>query len=212
LQAGNANYHGQGIVQSFTVNLATPTITWPAPSAITFGSALGSPQLNATASVPGTFVYSPPAGTVLPAGTGQTLSVTFTPTASNDYSSVTANTAISVTLPPTPVGNPGGSGTPNLTLTTKLSRNVQNAIVGTVTIANNGTGAAQSVVLKVANIGSTAGSPLPQSVGSIAAGSVAQITVTFPASVGVSGAGNSLTLSGTYTGGTFQSAMRILLP
>jgi len=33
-----------------------------------YGTALGATQLNATASVPGTFVYAPPAGTVLNAG------------------------------------------------------------------------------------------------------------------------------------------------
>ena len=36
-------------------------------------------QLNAAADVPGTFVFTPPAGTVLQAGAGQTLSVQFTP-------------------------------------------------------------------------------------------------------------------------------------
>ena len=46
------------------------------------------PQLDATASVPGKFVYSPAAGKVLTAGT-QTLSVTFTPTDHFDYSSAT---------------------------------------------------------------------------------------------------------------------------
>ena len=52
-------------------------ITWNAPAAITYGAALSSTQLNATADVPGAFVYSPAAGTVLKAGT-QTLSVVFT--------------------------------------------------------------------------------------------------------------------------------------
>src|SRR5205809_4507977 len=37
-------------------------------------------QLNATATVTGTFAYTPAAGTVLSAGSGQMLSVTFTPT------------------------------------------------------------------------------------------------------------------------------------
>ena len=64
---------------------ATPTITWPTPADITYGTALGATQLNATASVPGTFVYTPAAGTVLNAGRGQTLSVTFTPTDAANY-------------------------------------------------------------------------------------------------------------------------------
>ena len=49
---------------------ATPTITWATPADITYGTALSATQLNATASVPGTFVYTPVAGTVLNAGVG----------------------------------------------------------------------------------------------------------------------------------------------
>src|SRR5262249_16140584 len=46
----------------------TPTITWPATTAITYGTALGPAQLNATTGVPGAFTYTPPAGTVFNAG------------------------------------------------------------------------------------------------------------------------------------------------
>ena len=53
-----------------TVTKATPSITWPTPATIVYGTALSATQLNATASVPGTFVYTPAAGTVLPAGAG----------------------------------------------------------------------------------------------------------------------------------------------
>ena len=69
---------------------ATPTITWATPADITYGTALGATQLNATASVPGTFVYTPAAGTVLNAGAAQTLSVTFTPTDAANYTTATA--------------------------------------------------------------------------------------------------------------------------
>ena len=67
-----------------TVNKAMPVITWPTPTAITYGTPLSATQLDAILSVPGTCVYTPPAGTVLPAGT-QTLSVTCTPTDTTDY-------------------------------------------------------------------------------------------------------------------------------
>src|ERR1019366_7630048 len=77
------------------VNRATPSITWPAPSPITFGTALSAAQLNATANVPGTFVYSPAAGTVLGAGT-QTLSTTFTPTDTADYGTASASVMLVV--------------------------------------------------------------------------------------------------------------------
>ena len=66
-----------------------PTITWTAPAAIAYGAALSATQLNATANVPGTFAYTPAAGTVLKAGT-QTLSAVFTPADTSAYSSATA--------------------------------------------------------------------------------------------------------------------------
>ena len=71
-------------------------ITWPPPAAITYPTPLGAAQLNATANVPGTFVYTPPAGTVLNAGPAQVLSVTFTPDDGVDYASATASVTINV--------------------------------------------------------------------------------------------------------------------
>ena len=76
--------------------LTMPLITWPVPAAILSGTALGAGQLDATASVPGTFVYNPPAGTVLPLGNLQTLSVTFTPNDTVDYTAAAASNSISV--------------------------------------------------------------------------------------------------------------------
>jgi hypothetical protein len=73
---------------------ASSTISWSAPADITYGTALSATQLNATANVPGTFVYSPVAGTVLNAGANQTLSVTFTPTDAANYTGATATTTI----------------------------------------------------------------------------------------------------------------------
>jgi len=62
----------------------TPTVTWAAPAAITYPAPLTAAQLNATANLPGTFVYTPALGTVLNAG-NQTLSVTYTPADSTDF-------------------------------------------------------------------------------------------------------------------------------
>lgn len=80
---------------TYTVSQATPVITWAGPAAITYGTPLGAGQLNATANVPGTFVYTPAAGTVLTAGT-QTLSVTFTPTDTTDYTGASASVQLTV--------------------------------------------------------------------------------------------------------------------
>jgi YD repeat-containing protein len=76
--------------------LAVPVITWPTPAAISYGTLLSATQLDATANVPGTFAYTPPTGAVLPVGIGQTLSVTFTPTDTINYTTATASTAITV--------------------------------------------------------------------------------------------------------------------
>jgi hypothetical protein len=80
---------------SLTVNKATPLITWAMPAAITYGTALSRAQLNATASVPGTFVYNPLAGSIPATGT-DTLSVTFTPTDTTDNTTTTATVVLTV--------------------------------------------------------------------------------------------------------------------
>jgi hypothetical protein len=82
---------------TLTVGQAAPTMSWTNPAPITFGTPLGSAQLNATASVPGTFVYSPTNGTVLSAGTNQ-LNVIFTPTDATDYT--TASAAVTLAVQP----------------------------------------------------------------------------------------------------------------
>jgi YVTN family beta-propeller protein len=95
---------------SLTVNKATPSITWATPAAITYGTALSSTQLNATASyngatLAGTFAYLPVSGTVLGAGS-QTLSATFTPTDTTDYATATATVTLTVHSPPVIVLQP----------------------------------------------------------------------------------------------------------
>jgi hypothetical protein len=78
-----------------TANSATPLITWAIPAAIPYGTALSVTQLNASATVAGTYAYSPAAGTVLTAGP-HTLSVTFTPSDATDYTTATASVPIMV--------------------------------------------------------------------------------------------------------------------
>src|SRR5271154_4453066 len=73
----------------------TPAISWRTPAAISYGTALSSTQLNATANVAGTFTYKPAAGTVLKVGT-QTLSAVFTPTDTKTYSAATASVQLTV--------------------------------------------------------------------------------------------------------------------
>jgi subtilase family serine protease len=77
----------------------TPAVRWTAPSAVVYGTALGSSQLDAAASVPGTFAYNPAAGAVLYAGS-KVLSVVFTPNDTFDYNVATASVAQVVTPAP----------------------------------------------------------------------------------------------------------------
>jgi hypothetical protein len=82
-----------------------PTIMWATPAPIVYGTALSATQLDASSALPGSFTYSPAAGTVLTVGQ-HTLTATFTPNDTTDYTPATAT----VTLTVIPV-------TPNLTLT-----------------------------------------------------------------------------------------------
>jgi len=73
-----------------------PIITWPAPASFTYGPALSATQLDATANVPGVFVYTPVSGTVLDAG-AYTLSSLFTATDAVNYPrSVTTTVPLTV--------------------------------------------------------------------------------------------------------------------
>jgi len=80
---------------TLSVSESAPVLSWTAPAAIPYGTALSAAQLNASASVPGTFAYTPSLGTVLSVGT-HTLSVTFTPTDATDYAPTTASVALTV--------------------------------------------------------------------------------------------------------------------
>ena len=93
--------------------LAPATVTWPAPASIQEGTPLGSAQLNATASVPGSFVYETKEGTLLTAGKS-TLRTTFTPTDTR-LSPVTAEVTIEVTAKPVII--PEAPASPSYSLT-----------------------------------------------------------------------------------------------
>jgi hypothetical protein len=82
------------------VNNSTPAITWTTPAAITYGTPLSATQLDATSPIQGSFSYSPSAGTVLGVGP-HTLTATFTPTNTTDYTTNTATVTLTV-IPATP--------------------------------------------------------------------------------------------------------------
>lgn len=141
----------------------TPVLSWPAPADIVFGSGLSNSQLKAAASdpttaanVPGTFVYTPPAGAVLPIGNGQALSVTVAPTNTTNYKSTSGGTTINVT----PASSPGSPV--NLVVTSLLSRG-SGALTVQLTIANSGGTTAGNVMLTGVKVGGVAAATTPQS-------------------------------------------------
>jgi hypothetical protein len=95
------NYAFSFVNGTLTITQATPTISWSAPSAITYGTALSATQLDASSAVAGSFAYTPASGTVLTAGT-HTLSVTLTPTDTTDYTTTTATVQLTVNQVTTP--------------------------------------------------------------------------------------------------------------
>ncbi|HMQ05498.1 MAG TPA: choice-of-anchor Q domain-containing protein [Pyrinomonadaceae bacterium] len=83
------------------ISVQVPSISWNPQMNTTYGMPLGPAHLNASAShngipVAGTFVYSPPAGTVLNAGNNLPLSVVFTPNDTVTFSEVTRTVNINV--------------------------------------------------------------------------------------------------------------------
>ncbi len=109
---GSTDYAAAAALASFHIDQITPTVTWNAPAAITYGTGLSTSQLDATASVPGLFSYSPAAGAILGAGE-PTLSVIFTPNDATDYSPVTLTTGITVARATPTVSVSDGGGTYN---------------------------------------------------------------------------------------------------
>ncbi len=123
-----------------TVNQATPVITWANPANIVYGTALSNVQLDATASVDGTFVYTPPAGTEFMVGSHQ-LSVTFTPTDLADYTTATKTVSINVTQATLTVAANNFTrlyGTPNPTFTGSVT-GAQNGDTFTESFSNSAT-------------------------------------------------------------------------
>lgn len=135
----------QGRPFSLTISQATPVLSWSSPAGLTYGTALTSAQLDATAGVPGNFVYNPAAGAILTAGS-HTLSVTFTPTDTTDYHSAVTNVVLVVSPAPLSVtaanaSRPYGTANPVFTGTITGLQNSDN-----ITAVYNCTAATNSPV------------------------------------------------------------------
>jgi hypothetical protein len=112
------------------VNQATPAIAWATPGAITYGTALSVSQLDASSTVAGTFTYIPASGSVLKAGT-QTLSVTFTPTDTTDYTTATATVQLNVNQATPAIVWPTPADITNGTALSATQLDASSAVAGT---------------------------------------------------------------------------------
>jgi sugar lactone lactonase YvrE len=171
---------------------ATPKIAWATPASIPFGTPLTATQLDATANVPGSFVYTPAAGAIPATGTA-TLGVAFTPSDAVDYTTATATVSLTVTAAALsnapnftgqPVGKPSieHAFTFNFTAATTLQSNnpinVLTIASPNLDFANTGTGTCKA--------------------GSYAAGSSCTVNVLFKPTVsGVRNGAISLLTSGS---------------
>lgn len=115
-----------------------PSIVWPKPAPIPYGTALGSAQLDATSTTAGSFVYTPAAGTVLKAGANQVLSATFTPIDPN-YATVTITTLITVQAPTTTTVSASFTSGNIATLTATVTSTTSGTPTGTVTFRDGST-------------------------------------------------------------------------
>jgi hypothetical protein len=97
--AGNSNYLPQTNTTTLTITKATPVITWSTPADIVYGTPLGTAQLNASASAPGNFMYTPVSGTVLNAG-DWSLHLDFTPGDTVNYLAASQEVSLTVMKAP----------------------------------------------------------------------------------------------------------------
>lgn len=109
--AGSTDYLSATQSVNFNITQASPGITSVNPVNITYGTALTNSQLTGTTSTPGSFSYTTASGTKPNAGNGQTVSVTFTPTDSLNYSSITSAVVVNVAKATPTVGVTDGGGT-----------------------------------------------------------------------------------------------------
>ena len=184
---------------SVQVNMATPVINWPAPTAIYYGTALSATQLDASSPVAGTFVYSPAAGTV-PAAGNDTLSVTLTPADTADYTTATASVNL-IVINPTPSfglsASPGSLSVPqSSTGTFTITVSDVGGFSGAVTLAATGlpsgvtasfaagTAAGTQVMALSASSTAALGGPVPVTVTGTSGGLSASVTVSLSVTAG----------------------------
>ena len=110
------------IVRNQSVAKRQYSLTWSNPSPIYEGTPLTSIQLNAEASISGTYEYTPTFGVKLPRGTYKLL-VLFTPSDIGTYTSLTATVTLLVRsgAEPIPTPNQGSTASPSASQPTSIN-------------------------------------------------------------------------------------------
>jgi subtilase family serine protease len=127
----STDYATASSIVTLTVNKATPTINWPTPAAITYGTMLSVAQLDPNASTAGTFSYSPPAGTLLQAGQ-QVLLASFTPADTSDYNVTSATVTLTVSKATPTITWATPASVPLGTALTSVQLNAAPSVLGTL--------------------------------------------------------------------------------
>jgi hypothetical protein len=117
------HYFSTSKTVTINVGKATPEISWSNPAVITYGTLLSATQLNATADVEGSMVYTPALGVELNAGTAQSLTADFTPTDATNYNTATKTVSIDVAKASSVItwSNPGNINNPTSLSSTQLN-------------------------------------------------------------------------------------------
>ena len=132
-----ADYNTVAGSANVTVNKATPTVsTWPTASAITSGQTLASSTLSGgAASVSGTFSWTNSA--TVPNAGAQTESVTFTPSDTTDYTTVTGSVSVTVNpVAPTVTAVVPTSGSTEIAITSAVTATFNQAMTSSTITAS----------------------------------------------------------------------------
>jgi len=183
---------------SYTVSSSTstnPVITWSNPADLVYGTPLGANQLDATANVQGSFIYSPPAGVVLTAGNAQTLSVIFTPVDTTNYNVAAMTVMVNILAAP-------------ITITANNNSKVFGAIIPALTASYSG--------FVNGDTAASLGTAVILSTTALASSSVGAYTITASGAVGtnysITDFNGVLTISQSLTSGVVGSSVNPSLP
>jgi large repetitive protein len=121
------------VTQSGAAAKASAVITWPQPASITYGTALSSTQLDATATPANVYpsaTYSPAAGKIVSVG-NVTLTVTFAERGDGNYGTTSATTTLQVVQAPSTTSITSSSTSVNLNANGSVSVPLDSQVTNT---------------------------------------------------------------------------------